>query len=126
MRQVGVLAAAGLIALEESPKGLAADHANAQYLRERLSKMDGVKVRPVATNIVVFDLPPGREPNAVSAALKSRGVLINGVNNKFMRALTHYDVNREDCAQAMDALEEVLRSSRTREPELEGVGAKGY
>jgi len=126
MRQVGVLAAAGLVALEESPKGLAADHANARYLAERLSRMDGVKVRPVVTNIVVFDLPPGRSPHDVSAALKARGVLINGVNNKFMRALTHYDVTREDCVRAMDALEEVLRSSRSREPELEGVGAKGY
>ncbi|HYA18281.1 MAG TPA: hypothetical protein VEF06_12485, partial [Bryobacteraceae bacterium] len=74
----------------------------------------------------VFDLPPGRSPHDVSAALKARGVLINGVNNKFMRALTHYDVTREDCVRAMDALEEVLRSSRSREPELEGVGAKGY
>jgi hypothetical protein len=62
----------------------------------------------------------------VSAALKTRGVLINGVNNKFMRALTHYDVTRENCALAMDALEEILRTPRTREPELEGIGAKGY
>jgi threonine aldolase len=110
MRQVGVLAAAGLIALEESPKGLAADHANARYLAERLNRIDGIVVRPVPTNIVVFDLPKGRSPNEVSAALKMRGVLMNAVNDQFMRALTHYDVAREQCGQAVDALEEILRS----------------
>jgi threonine aldolase len=109
MRQVGVLAAAGLIALEESPKGLAADHANAKYLAQRLSQMAGVMARPVTTNIVVFDLPAGKIPNEVSAAMKARGVLVNAVNNKFMRMLTHYDVSREDCTAAMDALEEVLK-----------------
>jgi threonine aldolase len=110
MRQVGVLAAAGLIALEESPKGLAADHANARYLADRLGLIDGVVVRAVQTNIVVFDLPKGRSPNEISAALKVRGVLMNAVNDQFMRALTHYDVTREQCGQAADALEEVLRS----------------
>jgi threonine aldolase len=108
MRQAGVLAAAGLVALEESPKGLAEDHANAKYLEHRLARIEGVRVRPVATNIVVFDLPAGFSPNEVSAALKTRGVLINAVNSKFMRALTHYDAGRDDCCQAMDALEEVL------------------
>jgi threonine aldolase len=111
MRQVGVLAAAGLIALEESPKGLAADHANARYLAQRLSAMDGVRVRPVATNIVVFDLPADKSPVAVSAALKTRGVLMNAVNGEFMRAVTHYDVSRDQCTGAMDALEEVLRAA---------------
>jgi threonine aldolase len=112
MRQVGVLAAAGLVALEESPKGLAADHANAKYLAERLAKIEGVKVRPVTTNIVVFHLPAGHSPSAVSAALKARGVLINAVNDQFMRALTHYDVTRAQCAVAMDALEDTLREYR--------------
>ena len=108
MRQVGVLAAAGLLALEESPKGLATDHANARYLAEKLARIDGVTARPVPTNIVVFDLPAGKSPNEVSAALKARGVLMNAVNNKFMRALTHYDVTRQQCGQAADALHEVL------------------
>lgn len=109
MRQVGVLAAAGLIAIEESPKGLANDHANAQYLGARLAAIDGVVVKPVQTNIVVFNLPDGISPNAVSAELKSRGVLMNGVNDAFMRALTHYDVSHENCGVAADALAEVLQ-----------------
>ena len=109
MRQVGVLAAAGLIALEESPKCLAIDHANARLLAERLSKIDGVRVRPVETNIVIFDLPDGCSPSTTSAALKQRGILMNAVNNQFMRAVTHYDVSREQCIESADALEEILK-----------------
>lgn len=112
MRQVGVLAAAGIVALEQSPKDLAADHSNAQYLAARLAAIDGVRVRPVATNIVVFDLPPRCVPADVSTELKLRGVLMNPVNNAFMRAVTHHDVSRADCTVAMDALEEVLKGVR--------------
>ncbi len=101
MRQVGVLAAAGLVALEESPKCLHADHANAQFLARELRQIDGVTVRPVETNIVVFDLPEGCSPRAASAALKERGILMNAVNNQFMRAVTHYDVDRQDCIVAV-------------------------
>jgi threonine aldolase len=108
MRQVGVLAAAGLVALEESPKCLGIDHANAQLLAQRLQKIDGVIVRPVETNIVVFDLPEGCSPRDTSQALKSRGILMNPVNNQFMRAVTHYDVSRDQCIEAVDALTEIL------------------
>jgi threonine aldolase len=111
MRQVGVLAAAGLVALEESPKCLHVDHANAQFLAERLRRIDGVTVRPVETNIVIFDLPEGCSPRATAAGLKKRGVLLNSVNDQFMRAVTHYDVSRKDCTEAMDALEETLRTT---------------
>ena len=109
MRQVGVLAAAGFVALEESPKCLHVDHANAQFLAHRLSQIDGVTVRPVETNIVIFDLPARCSPGATSAALKERGVLMNAVNNQFMRAVTHYDVDRQDCIEAIDALQEIVR-----------------
>lgn len=111
MRQVGVLAAAGLVALEESPKCLHADHANAQFIAERLRRIEGVTVRPVETNIVIFDLPEGCSPRAVSGELKNRGILLNSVNEQFMRAVTHYDVSRKDCAEAMDALDEILRAT---------------
>jgi threonine aldolase len=108
MRQVGVLAAAGLVALDESPKCLKIDHANAQLIAKRLQEIDGVAVRPVETNIVIFDLPEGCSPKDTSAALKARGILMNPVNNQFMRAVTHYDVNREQCIEAVDALAEIL------------------
>jgi threonine aldolase len=111
MRQAGVLAAAGLIALEESPKCLAADHANAHYIAARLSAMEGIRVSPVETNIVIFDVSAtGRLPAELSIELRTRGVRMNGVNRKLMRAVTHYDVSQSECTEAMDAFEEMLKS----------------
>ncbi len=112
MRQVGVLAAAGLVALEESPQRLFDDHCNARFLAEGLNRIPGIGIDPprVATNIVVFDVSETRlAPAEISARLKARGVLINSINERQMRAVTHYDVDREACAQALDALAEVLR-----------------
>jgi threonine aldolase len=115
MRQSGILAAAGLIAIDESPKGLAADHANARYLADRLRALDGISVFPVETNIVIFEVSgTGLSPKEISAALKQRGVLMNGVNDKLMRAVTHYDVTREQCDEAIDALEEVATAALAR------------
>lgn len=110
MRQAGVLAAAGLIALEEGPKGLAADHANAQYIAGRLAKMERISVFPVETNIVIYDVSAtGKSSKEISGALKARGVLMNGFTDKLMRAVTHRDVSRAECETAMDVLEEVVR-----------------
>jgi threonine aldolase len=114
MRQAGVLAAAGLVALEESPKCLAMDHANAQLLAERLQRMDGIAVMPVETNIVIFDpAGTGMEPRRITDALRQRGVLMNPVNNRVIRAVTHYDVTRAQCLEAIGALEEVLGQNRS-------------
>jgi len=113
MRQVGVLAAACLIALEDSPKKLAADHANAKFLAEGLARIPGIQIDPqkVATNIAVFDIAGTRKtPAAISVLLKRDGVLINGINDRQMRAVTHYDVTREDCAHALAALAEAVAS----------------
>jgi threonine aldolase len=107
MRQVGVLAAAGLIALEETPKLLCDDHLNARFLAEGLSRIRGIAIDPakVATNIVVFDVSAtGLGSAEISARLKRDGVLINGINPRQMRAVTHYDVTRAACAQALEAL----------------------
>ncbi len=110
MRQAGVLAAAGLIALEEGPKGLPADHANAQYIAGRLGKMEQISVFPVETNIVIYDVSAtGKSSKEISGALKARGVLMNGFTDKLMRAVTHRDVSRVECETAMDVLEEVVR-----------------
>ena len=106
MRQVGVLAAAGLIALEETPKHLPEDHRNAKFLAEGLARIPGVQAWPdrVATNIVIFDVSgTGSTSPEISARLKSRGVLINGVTERVMRAVTHYDVDRAACAKALEA-----------------------
>jgi threonine aldolase len=107
MRQVGVLAAACLVAMEDSPGKLHDDHCNARFLADGLARIPGVQMDPqkVATNIVVFDvLGTGRAPAELSTQLKQRGVLMNAINERQMRAVTHYDITREDCAQALDAL----------------------
>ena len=111
MRQAGVLAAAGLVALEETPRLLANDHANAKFLAEGLSKIRGIQVDPskVATNIVVFNISgTGLVSAEISLRLKQRGVLINGINEREMRAVTHYDVDRAACEKALGALAESL------------------
>lgn len=111
MRQVGVLAAAGLIALEESPKLLACDHANARFLAEGLARIPGIKIAPesVATNIAVFDVSAsGIAPTEISARLKRRGVLMNAINDRQMRAVTHFDVDRAACAQALESVAQCL------------------
>jgi len=107
MRQVGILAAAGLIALEEMPQRLGEDHANARLLAEGLGQIPGIRVAPEkpATNIVIFDVSgTGKSSAELSAGLKAAGVLINGINATTMRAVTHYDVDTAGCRQALETL----------------------
>ena len=114
MRQAGILAAAGLVALEDSPAKLPVDHANARFLAEALSKLPGVKVDPakVMTNIVIFDVSEtGVAPAEISTRLKQRGVLMNAINDRCVRAVTHYDVDRAQCALAADAVAETVSPS---------------
>lgn len=111
MRQAGVLAAAGLIALEQSPRHLGEDHRNARMMAQGLARIPGIHVDPakVQTNIVIFDVSgTGLPAPELSARLKQRGVLINAVNNSLMRLVTHYDVDREGCELALAALAEVV------------------
>jgi threonine aldolase len=113
MRQVGVLAAAGLVALEESPSKLLQDHCNSKILAEGLARMPGIEIDPqrVATNIVVFDVSgTGIAPVEISARLKQRGILLNPINERQMRAVTHYDVSREDCIQALAEIAQIVGS----------------
>ncbi len=111
MRQAGVLAAAGLVALEQSPRHLGEDHRNARMMAQGLARIPGIQVDPakVQTNIVIFDVSGTGLPAAeLSARLKQRGVLINAVNNSLMRLVTYYDVDREGCELALAALAEVV------------------
>jgi threonine aldolase len=103
MRQAGVLAAAGLIALEETPARL--DRGSRQRAvprgRSGAHSRHCMDPRKVATNIVVFDIgATGLTTSELSRRLKQRGVLINGISQNLMRAVTHYDVTRAECAQA--------------------------
>jgi threonine aldolase len=109
MRQAGVLAAAGLIALEETPKRLCEDHENAKLFAEALAHTRGITVpHRVQTNIVIFDVgKTGLTGAEVSARLKARGVLINPVTGPLMRVVTHLDASRADCERAAEVLAEV-------------------
>jgi threonine aldolase len=113
MRQVGVLAAAGLIALEESPKRLQLDHENARYLAEGLAQIKGISVDPkkVVTNIVVFGVDTtGRTAAEVCADLGKRGILCGATDKHSIRMVTHCDVGRAGIDRARASLREVVRS----------------
>jgi len=117
MRQAGVLAAAGLIALEEMPRRLGEDHENAKLLAEGLARVEGVKVDAgkVQTNIVIFDVSgTGLTGGDFSGELKRRGVLANAVSGSAVRMVTHYDVSRGDCETAVGACVEVARGIAVR------------
>jgi threonine aldolase len=97
MRQAGVLAAAGIIALEEGPKRLQIDHDNAQLLAQKLAAIPGIALDPakVQTNIVIFSVrPTGRSSSVFLEQLREHGVLAVPVDDDRIRMVTHLDVDR--------------------------------
>ena len=111
MRQAGVLAAAGLYALDHNVDRLADDHANARAIADRLSTSRRIVLdrATVQTNILVFsvttDAPDA--PTVVSRA-KERGVLIFAFRPRTIRVVTHMDVTREECARAAEVLLDII------------------
>jgi threonine aldolase len=105
MRQAGVLAAAGLIALEEMPARLDEDHANALMLAEAIAGCAAAEIdlEGVQTNIVIFTLNGGGAAELV-AGLKARGVLCSAIGPDAVRLVTHFDVSREDCERATEII----------------------
>jgi threonine aldolase len=132
MRQVGILAAAGLVALREGPDGmidrLAEDHANARFLAEELADVPGVyspggiaqpsdgRLDPdrVRTNFVLFRVE--RDRDAVIAALERRGVLVIAFPHSpgQIRAVTHYGIERSDVEATVRAVREALDETPAR------------
>ena len=112
MRQVGVLAAAGLIALEDGPARLAEDHANARLLAEALANSEGVAIdlETVETNIVIFRLTAGSGAAELAARLKARDVLAGAFGLDAIRLVTHRDVSRGQCIDAAEALTEEIEA----------------
>ena len=111
MRQAGVLAAAGLIALEESPKNLHVDHENARHLAAGLAQIKGIRVDPkkIVTNIVIFDVEAtGKTPAEIASGLKARQILANPFGRHTLRMVTHCDVDRSGIDRALTALRQVL------------------
>jgi threonine aldolase len=112
MRQVGILAAAGLYALDHHVARLAEDHENAKAISARLatSTRTVLDERTVQTNIVIFSLAPGApDAPAVVAAARARGVLVVAFGPRIVRAVTHLDVTREQCEHAAGVLLDVIK-----------------
>jgi threonine aldolase len=112
MRQAGVLAAAALVALEESPPRLSEDHANARRLAEGVAQIDGVRIDPesVVTNIVLFDITAtGKTSAEICARLRERNVLAIAFGPE-VRMVTHYDVSRADIETTLDEVKKIVGS----------------
>ena len=114
MRQVGILAAAGLYALDHNVARLSEDHSNARLMAERLAGVRGVKIdlSTAQTNIVVMRLEEGAPDAAtVVARAKERGVWVAALAPRAIRAVTHLNVTREQCRQAADLLAGAIERS---------------
>jgi threonine aldolase len=113
MRQAGVLAAAGLIALEQIVPRLGQDHANARRLAEGLATIAGLTVEPVHTNMVYFHLSPetGLDDEQLVSRLAERNVKLMALNVHRFRAVLHYWVDSQDVDVAVNALREVMREA---------------
>ena len=110
MRQAGVLAAAGLIALEEMPNRLQEDHDNARFLASRLAEIPTLRITPakVQTNIVIFDVSgTGMTSDEVLRRLRDRNVIGSAVSDSIVRLVTHMDVTRTDCEEAVEIVRRV-------------------
>jgi threonine aldolase len=109
MRQAGVLAAAGLIALEEMPVRLPEDHANARWMAERIAAIPDcvIDLDTVQTNIVIFR-STRKSAAEIIAGLKAQGVLSGTAGPDEVRFVTHRDVDRKQCEQALKTLRKLL------------------
>jgi threonine aldolase len=107
MRQAGVLAAAGMVALTENVGHLAQDHENAKALAEGLSRIEGISVDPkrVRTNIVYFEIiRKGITPSWLAERLDAAGVRVLPADSRRIRAVTHYPITKTDIETALEAI----------------------
>jgi threonine aldolase len=114
MRQVGVLAAAGLVALEKSPGRLKEDHANAKRLAEGIAQIPGLRIDPsgVKSNIVIFDCSDsGRNAVELCDALHARGVWAQDTAIQSVRMVTHWNISREGIERALRELKAVAEKT---------------
>jgi threonine aldolase len=112
MRQVGVLAAAGLVALDQGPLRLAQDHENAQILAQRLAAIPGISLNPakVKTNIVIFKITADKLTSGeFLRRLGERKVLAVPVDSERVRMVTHLDVTRQDIEAAAEDVRYILQ-----------------
>jgi threonine aldolase len=112
MRQVGVIAAPGIVALTEMVGRLAEDHRNARILADGIAALNGVALDPpeVDTNIVVFRMPSVAKAEAFAEALAAKGVLISDFGAGRLRVVTHYGISEADCRQAVSVMQSVWQA----------------
>lgn len=111
MRQAGVIAAPGMIALREMTKRLSVDHENAKILAQKLNEIQGVFVdqEKVQTNIINVDFSgTGFKAFQLASKMKERGLLINPRNERVIRFVTHKDVDKEDVLEAIEIIKLIL------------------
>jgi threonine aldolase len=111
MRQIGILAAAGLLALEDGPRRLQEDHENAKQLALGVAELPGITIdlSSVETNIVIFDVSgTGKSSPDICARLKEGNVLAIGISNTQIRMVTHLDVTSSDIVTTVGVLAGVL------------------
>jgi threonine aldolase len=110
MRQSGIVAAAGLYALDHNIARLAEDHAKARILAERLADTRAhIELATVQTNIVIFRLPePLPDAATVVRRAQDRGVLVSAFAARTVRAVTHLDVGAAECRQAAEVLAQAV------------------
>ncbi|MBC8447881.1 MAG: low-specificity L-threonine aldolase [Chloroflexi bacterium] len=110
-RQAGVIAAAGIVALEQMVERLAEDHANAKRLAEGLAVLPGIVLDPaqVQTDIVIFELHrEDMTPDALAERLRERGVWLFTIGGRRLRAVTNYHVTAADIGRALEVFADVL------------------
>ena len=115
MRQAGIVAAAGVYALDHLVERLAEDHANAQLLASALREMDGIEIvlEPVETNLVFFDVAGANViAKSLAAALEKRGVRIGCWRGTIMRAAPHLGITHADILEAAAAIRDALDECR--------------
>ena len=113
MRQAGIIAAAGIVALEQMVDRLQEDHQNARRLADGIGNIDGLSVGSVQTNIVYFHvLAKQTAPASIVAELAKRGVRMLAVGDMQLRAVTHYGITYDDVQATLVALAQVMRSRR--------------
>ncbi len=109
MRQIGILAAAGLYALDNHIDRLKEDHHNAKLLVKGLEDLGPVEFEPVATNIIIFSLK-NLSAEEFAQAMKEKKVLVHNISPSRIRLVTHLDVSREVILEAAQKMREVLMS----------------
>ena len=110
MRQAGILAAAGIVALEQMTERVAEDHARAKHLAEGLAQIPGIAVIPPASNILYFQLTDEttKTQDEVVSGLAERGILLLGRLEGRFRVVTHYWIDDEGIAKTIEAMRAVL------------------